>query len=110
MTGDLQRYFRRQIEDDVAFDFPFDQDERGDAFAAIRFLVHREVHYFCRRLQGLGKNGVRGVDEWLNKFHSHERCSPASATGAPVAVGSSLKTYRRISYRTSGLTGFCTKC
>jgi len=55
MTGDLQRYFRRQIKNDVAFDFPFDEDERGDAFAAVRFLFHREVNNFRGRLQGLGK-------------------------------------------------------
>src|SRR6266513_3625970 len=106
----LQSHFRREIENDAPFDVSLDGDERRDPLAAIRLLVHFEVHNFRRRLQRLRENRIRGVDEGLDQFHSHERCSPANATGEPTALGSSLSTYRRISYKTSGFTGFCTKC
>jgi hypothetical protein len=45
---------------------------------------------FAESLQGPTRIG--GVDERLDEIHSHERCSPARATGAPAAAGSSLKT------------------
>jgi len=92
MACDFESDLGRQIEDDAALYFAFDEDERGDALAAIGFFVHGEVDDLCGRLQGLRKDGVGSVDERLDEFHSHERCSPASATGAPAAVGSSLKT------------------
>src|SRR5438034_692089 len=104
------RHFRRQVEDHAAFNVALDGDQRGNAFAAIRVSIHFQVHDFRRPLQRLRENRIRGIDERLNQFHSHERCSPASATGAPTALGSSLSTYRRISYSTSGFTGFWTKC
>src|SRR2546429_5641778 len=50
-------------------------------FRSIRLLVHFEVHNSRRRLQRLRENRIRGVDEGLDQFHSHERCSPANATG-----------------------------
>src|SRR5260370_36046229 len=92
MACHLQSDLRRQIENDAALDFALDDNERGDAFAAIRFFIHREVDDFRRRLQRFRKNSVRSVDEGLNELHSHERLSPASAMGAPTAVGSSLST------------------
>src|SRR5712692_8459084 len=106
----LHRYFRRQIENHAPFNVPLDSDKRCNALPAIRILIHREIRDFRRCLQRLRENRVRGTDERLDQFHSHERCSPANATGAPTALGSSLSTYRRISCNTSGLTGFCTKC
>src|SRR5437899_182069 len=110
LAGHLHRHFLREVENHAPFDVAFDRDERCHTVAAIRILIHREVHNIRGRLQRLRENRVRGADERLDQFHSHERCSPASATGAPTALGSSLSTYRRISYRTSGFTGFCTKC
>src|SRR6266446_1981854 len=106
----LHRHVRRQIENHAPFNVSLDGDQRGNALAAIRFLLHFQVHDFRRRLQRLRENRIRGANKRLNQFHSHERCSPAIATGAPTALGSSLSTYRKISYRTSGFTGFCTKC
>ncbi len=88
----LQSDFRSQIKNYTALDFAFDDDERGNSLAAIGFLVHGEVDDFGGRLQGLRKDGVGGVDERLDELHSHERSSPASATGAPAALGSSLST------------------
>src|SRR6266436_107637 len=110
LAGHFHRHFLREVENHAAFNIALDGDERGDTFAAIGILVHREVHDIRGRLQRLRENRVRGADERLDQFHSHERCSPASATGAATALGSSLSTYRRISYNTSGFTGFCTKC
>src|SRR6267143_4716943 len=109
-TGHLHGHFGRQVENHAAFNVSLDGDERGNAFAPVRVLIHRKVNDFRRRLQRFGKNRVRGVDKRLDQFHSHERCSPAMATGEPTALGSSLSTYRRISYSTSGFTGFCRKC
>src|SRR5712664_3881050 len=106
----LYRHFRREVENHAPLDVSLDGNERRDTLAAIRLFVHFQVHDFRRRLQRLREDRVRGIDERLNQFHSHERCSPAIATGAPTALGSSLSTYRKISYRTSGFTGFCTKC
>src|SRR6267143_2043703 len=106
----LYRHFRREVENHAPLDVSLDGNERRDTLAAIRLFVHFQVHDFRRRLQRLREDRVRGIDERLNQFHSHERCSPASATGEPTALGSSLSTYRRISYSTSGFTGFCTKC
>src|SRR5437016_2366396 len=106
----FHRHFRRQVENHAPFNVASDRDQRRDTLAAIRVFVHFQVHDFRRPLQRLRENRVRGVDERLDQFHSHERCSPAKATGAPTALGSSLSTYRRISYSTSGFTGFCTKC
>src|SRR6266850_709658 len=97
----FDRHFRRQIQNDAPFDISLDGDERRDALAPIRIFLHCQVHDFRRRLQRLREDRVRGVNERLDQFHSHERCSPASATGAPTALGSSLSTYRRISYSTS---------
>src|SRR6266446_5430611 len=110
LAGHFDRHFRRQIKNDAPFNVSLDGDERRDALAPIRIFVHRQVHDFRRGLQRFCEDRIRGVDERLDQFHSHERCSPARATGAPVALGSSLSTYRRISYNTSGFTGFCTKC
>src|SRR6266700_367155 len=110
LAGHFHRHFLREIENHASFNIALDGDQRGDTFAAIGILIHREVHDIRGRLQRLRKNGIRGADERLDQFHSHERCSPASATGEPTALGSSLSTYRRISYSTSGFTGFCTKC
>src|SRR5258708_1584730 len=110
LAGHFHRHFLREIENHASFNIALDGDQRGDTFAAIGILIHREVHDIRGRLQRLRKNRIRGADERLDQFHSHERCSPASATGEPTALGSSLSTYRRISYVTSGFTGFCTKC
>src|SRR5713101_6342900 len=110
LTGHFHRHFLREVENHAAFNIALDGDERRDTFATIGILVHREVHDIRGRLQRLRENRVRGADERLDQFHSHERCSPASATGVPAALGSSLSTYRRISCNTSGFTGFCTKC
>src|SRR6266404_63352 len=110
LAGHFDRHFRRQIQNDAPFNVALDGDERRHTLPAIRIFLHRQVHDFRRRLQRLREDRIRGVDERLDQFHSHEWCSPASATGAPTALGSSLSTYRRISYSTSGFTGFCTKC
>src|SRR5260370_36242716 len=110
LAGHLQGHFRREIENNAPFDVSLDGDERRDPLAAIRLLVHFQVHNFRRRLQRLRENRIRGINQGLDQFHSHDRCSPANATGEPTALGSSLSTYRRISYKTSGFTGFCTKC
>src|SRR5882724_11159189 len=110
LAGHFDRHFRRQIQNHAPFNVSLDGDERRHTLPAIRIFLHRQVHDFRRRLQRFREDRIRGVDERLDQFHSHERCSPASATGAPTALGSSLSTYRRISYSTSGFTGFCTKC
>src|SRR5205823_2539441 len=109
-AGDLHGDFGRNVENHAAFNVAFDANQRGHALAAVGVFVHLDVDDFCGPLQGLGKNRVRRIDKRLDQFHSHDRLSPTSAVGAPEAFGSSLSTYRRISYNTSGLTGFCTKC
>src|SRR5579863_9319204 len=92
MAGDFVGDFRSDIEHNATFDVALKQNVRGDAFAAIRLFVHREIVDLCRRLEHLRENGVGGIDERLDEFHSHARRSPASATGAPAAFGSSLST------------------
>src|ERR1700693_357138 len=110
MAGYLERHFRRQVKNDAPFDVALDENQCGNTFAAIRFLIHSQIDDLAGRRQRFREDCVSGVDKRLNEFHSHERCSPARAMGAFTALGSSLSTYRRISYSTSGLTGFCTKC
>jgi hypothetical protein len=92
MSCNADGHFRGKIEDDAAFDIALNQNERGDALAAIGVLVHRQIDNLCRSLQGLRKNRIGRIDERLNEFHSHERCSPASSTDTPAALGSSPKT------------------
>ena len=92
MAGHFHGDFRRKIENDAAFDIALDGDKSGDAFAAIGVLVHGKVENFGRRLNKFGKDGVGGVNKGLDEFHSHARFSPAKATGAPTALGSSLRT------------------
>src|SRR5262249_44521725 len=90
--GDLRRNFGSKVENDAPLDIALDCDKGGNSLPAIGAFFHGQITNLCRTLQRLREDGVRGVDERLNQIHSHERCSPASATGAPVAEGSSLKT------------------
>ena len=92
MAGNFVSDFGSDVEDDAAFDVALEENVRGDAFAAIGLFVHREIVDLRRRLEHFGEDGVGGIDEGLDEFHSHARRSPASATGAPTALGSSLST------------------
>jgi len=90
MTGDPTLPPAQNPRREVTFDFSLEDD--AGAFAAICFLVIRDGPLFCRRLQGLGKKRIGGVDERMNGVTFYERCSPASATGAPRAPGIVLST------------------
>src|SRR5262249_31780333 len=91
-TRNANSDFWREVQDDAALNVALDRDEGGDTFAAIGVLFHRKIADLSWPVQRFGENRIRSVDERLNEFHSHERCSPARATGAPAALGSSLKT------------------
>src|ERR1700722_896437 len=92
MAGNLQGHLGSQVQNHAPFDVAFDENERGNAFASIGLFVHRQIDDLGGRLKRLREDRVRGIDKRLNEFHSHTRRSPANATGAPAALGSSLST------------------
>src|ERR1700736_3987145 len=106
VAGYPHRSLRVEVEDNSALDVPAERHQRGHAFAAVNLLLHAEVPNRHGRLQALRQYGVSRVDEGLDQLHLHDQApAPAALATAP----SSPSTYLTTSYRTSGLTGFCTK-
>jgi len=105
----LYRHLRREVENHAPLDDSLDGEQRRNTLAAIRLFVHFPVHIFVRRLQRLREDRIRGIDERLNQFHLMSVFSCKRHRRAN-GVGIVAEHVPRISYSTSGFTGFLYKC
>src|SRR5262249_32063746 len=107
LTCHAHRSLGIKIENHPSFNIASDVDEGRDTLAAIGVLFHVQAAYGNRGFQPLRQDGICRIDKRLYQLHFHGQ-TPAPA--ALPTVASSPSTYLITSYRTSGFTGFCTKC